>query len=94
MRWIENWLKCQTQGIMINTKGSWRPQGTQGLISGPILLHILSYELDDWADCTLIKVTDDTRWMMDDTRTRIMSDSFEVLATIQQNLDQQENWTE
>lgn len=80
VRWIENWLNSETQGIMSNTKGqletshSWC---TQRLVSGPKLFHILSHELDDWTDCTLIKFANYTTW-----RIGIMADSFEVLAAI------------
>lgn len=92
VRWIGNWLPCQAQRIVINTKCSWRPVthgAPQGLRAGPILFQIFTNELDDWTECTLIKFTHDTKWGVGS-----VADSLEDLAAIQRDLDKLENWTE
>ncbi|KAK4807114.1 hypothetical protein QYF61_018455 [Mycteria americana] len=89
MWWFENWLNGWAQRVVISgTKSSWWPETSsvpQGSILGPILLKVFINELDDGAQCTLSKFSDNTK-------VGGVADTPEGGAAIQRDLDRLEKW--
>ncbi|CAM4553266.1 unnamed protein product [Caretta caretta] len=81
IRWIESWLDCRAQQVVINgSMSSWQLVSSgvpQASVLGPVLFNIF-INVDDGMDCTLSKFTDDTKMggevdLLDD-RDRVQSD--------------------
>ncbi|CAM5115200.1 unnamed protein product [Eretmochelys imbricata] len=89
VRWIESWLDCQAQQVVINdSMSSWQPVSSgvpQGLVLGLVLFNIFINDLEDDVDCILSKFANDTKLGGE-------VDMLEGRDRIQRDLDKLEDW--
>ncbi|CAM5148340.1 unnamed protein product [Eretmochelys imbricata] len=89
IRWIESWLGCRAQRVVINgSMSNWQPVSSgvpQGSVLGPVLFNIFINDLEDSVDCILSKFADDTKQGGE-------VDMLEGRDRIQRALDKFEDW--
>ncbi|CAM4649613.1 unnamed protein product [Lepidochelys olivacea] len=63
IRWIESWLDCRAQRVVLNgSMSSWQPVSSrvpQGSVLRPVLFSIFINALEDGVNCTLSKFVND-----------------------------------
>ncbi|CAM5153104.1 unnamed protein product [Natator depressus] len=88
IRWIETWLDCRAQRLVINdSMSSWQPVSRgvpQESVLEPVLFNIFFNDLDDGMDCTLSK-------FVDDTKLRGEEDTLEGKERVHSDLDKLED---
>ncbi|CAM5085162.1 unnamed protein product [Eretmochelys imbricata] len=89
IKWIESWLDCRAQRVVINgSMSSWQPVPSgvpQGSVLGLVLFNIFINHLDDGMDCTLSK-------FMDDSKLEGEVDTLGDKDRVQSDVDKLEDW--